>query len=83
MEKLPITEERDAGTQRRRSLRQRLFGLDDIMFLIVVFLIASTIWFSEIRALLPAQKHTCRTPLTVEERAAKILKDNPLIGQHI
>jgi membrane dipeptidase len=80
MEKVPIIEERDAGTQHRRSLRQRLFGLDDIVFFVVVFLIGSTIWFSEVRAFLPAQKHTCRTPLTVEERAAKILEENPLIG---
>ena len=80
---LPVVEKRDAGIQRRRSLRWRLFGLDDVLFFIVIFLIASTIWFTEIRALLPIQKHTCGKPLTVEERAAKILKENPLIGQHI
>jgi membrane dipeptidase len=79
---LPVVEGNNAATHRRRSLRWRLFGLDDVMFVIVIFLIASTIWFSEIRALLPAQRHTCRTPLTVEERATKILKENPLIGEY-
>jgi membrane dipeptidase len=80
---LPVVEKRDVGIQRRRSLRWRLFGLDDVMFFIVIFLIASTIWFMEIRASLPTQKHTCGKPLTIEERAAKILKENPLIGLHI
>jgi membrane dipeptidase len=56
-------------------------GADDVIFFVVLFLIASTIWFSEIRTLLSGQKHTCGKPLTVEERAVKTLQENPLIGQ--
>lgn len=65
----------------RRSLRRRLCKFDDVIFLVVLFLIASTIWLTEIRTLFPGHKHTCGKPLTVEERAVKILQENPLIGQ--
>ncbi len=64
----------------RRRFRQRSLGLDDALFVIVMFLIVSTIWFSEVRELFPRRKHTCKASLTVEERAAKILRENPLIG---
>jgi membrane dipeptidase len=74
------TIEQHAPTQRRSS-RRRLCNIDDVVFFIVLFLIASTIWFSEIRALFPGQKHTCGEQLTVEKRAVKILQENPLIGQ--
>jgi membrane dipeptidase len=79
-EGLPVREHL-THAQRRRSSRRRLCNFDDVIFLVVLVLIASTIWFSEIRALFPGQKHTCGKPLTVEERAIKILQENPLIGQ--
>ncbi|KAI4608431.1 hypothetical protein J4E80_009055 [Alternaria sp. BMP 0032] len=66
----------------RRSLRRRLCKFDDVIFLVVLFLIASTIWLTEIRTLFPGHKHTCGKPLTVEERAVKILQENPLIDGH-
>jgi membrane dipeptidase len=74
------TSEKLASIQRQPS-RRRLCKIDDVIFFIVLLLIASTIWFSEIRALLPGHKHTCGKPLTVEDRAVKILQENPLIGQ--
>lgn len=65
----------------RRSSRRRLCKFDDVIFLVVLFLIASTIWFTEIRTFFPGHKHACGKSLTVEERAVKILQENPLIGQ--
>lgn len=77
---LPVSE-KHAHTPRRRSSKRRMCGADDVIFFVVLFLIASTIWFSEVRTLFSGQKHTCGKPLTVEERAVKILQENPLIGQ--
>lgn len=77
---LPVSE-KHAHAQRRPSSRRRMCGADDVIFFVVLFLIASTIWFSEVRTLFSGQKHACGKPLTVEERAVKILRENPLIGQ--
>ncbi|RYN40913.1 hypothetical protein AA0112_g2577 [Alternaria arborescens] len=78
---LPVSE-KHAHTPRRRSSKRRMCGADDVIFFVVLFLIASTIWFSEVRTLFSGQKHTCGKPLTVEERAVKILRENPLIDGH-
>ncbi|KAL1793118.1 hypothetical protein ACET3X_008100 [Alternaria dauci] len=77
---LPVSE-KHVHTPHRRPSRRRM-GVDDVIFFVVIFLIASTIWFSEVRTLFSGQKHTCRKPLTVEERAVKILQENPLIDGH-
>jgi membrane dipeptidase len=77
---LPV-DEKHATTQHSRPRRRPLSALDNVIFVIVLLLIACTLWFSAVRGLFPAgQKHGCKGSLTVEERAASILKENPLIG---
>jgi len=78
---LPVSEEY-ATSQRSRLRRRRLCGIDDVIFFIVLCLVASVIWCSEIRALLPNQRHKRGELLSVEDRVTKILEENPLIGQH-
>lgn len=77
---LPISE-KHATPPRGRSPRRRMCGVDDVIFYIVLLLIAFVIWSSEIRALFSTpKKHSCGMHMTVEERAVKILEENPLIG---
>lgn len=78
---LPVSEDY-ATTQRSRVQRRRLCGIDDVIFFVVLCLIASIIWSSEIRALIPTQKHKRGELLSVEDRVTKILEENPLIGGH-
>ena len=78
---LHVDEEHDSTTRQTYSRRRRIFGLDDVVFFLVIFLVGWIIWCTEVRALIPTQKHACNGSLTVEERAAKILKENPLIGE--
>lgn len=63
--------------------RRRICGLDSLTFSAVLLFTAFVLWSADIRALLWApHKHTCQKHLTIEERAVKILKENPLIGQY-
>ncbi|KAL6709719.1 hypothetical protein ACN47E_001148 [Coniothyrium glycines] len=79
---LPFVEATDATTAQARHKRRLLVGLDDIVFYLVIFIVGCTIWVTEIKPLFPTRKHGCKGSLTVEERAAKILKDTPLIDGH-
>ncbi|KAF1845692.1 uncharacterized protein K460DRAFT_366537 [Cucurbitaria berberidis CBS 394.84] len=69
-------------TVHQRQSRRRSFTLADLLFLVALCLIVSTIWLSEVRTLFPGRKHVCNSSSTVEERAAKVLKENPLIDGH-
>ncbi|CAO2648856.1 Nn.00g098050.m01.CDS01 [Neocucurbitaria sp. VM-36] len=75
-------DEKHAVTTAQRRPRRRICGLDKAVFLIVILLIFSTKWFLERQTLRPGQKHDCKSSLSVEERAIKILKNNPLIDGH-
>ncbi|CAA9964694.1 Dipeptidase [Pyrenophora teres f. maculata] len=69
-------------TQRSRPQRRRLCGIDDVILILILCLIASIVWCSEIRALLPAQKQKIGGFVSVEDRVTKILEENPLIDGH-
>ncbi|KAF1836612.1 hypothetical protein BDW02DRAFT_596278 [Decorospora gaudefroyi] len=79
-ESLPV-DEKHATTPRNRPWKRR--GLDAVIFVIVLILIASVIRFSEIKTLFSVgPKRVCNASLTVQGRAAKILRENPLIDGH-
>lgn len=80
---LPLCKKRDATPSLRRTTGRRWFGPDDIVFYIVIILVGTTIWFTEIAPWFGQRQHGCTKALSVEERAIKVLKENPLIGKTI
>lgn len=78
---LYVDEKREARTHRQLSRRRRSISMPDVIFTVVLLLICLTIWSREIWPVLPKFKHDCSKKHTIEERAAKILKETPLIGQ--
>lgn len=71
-----------ATTHHNATKRRRVCGLDSITFSAALLLVTFVLlWSADIRDLLwSPHKHTCGKNLTVEERAVKILQENPLIG---
>ena len=76
---LPSKEDEVVVNQSKRRQRRPL-RCADLLFVAAIFLIIGTIWHYEIRHVVPGCKYTHSSPLSVEERAEKILKRNPLIG---
>lgn len=48
----------------------------------VLLLFVTTFWLTTVGPAFSFGRHGCGHKLTVEQRAAKILKTHPLIGQH-
>ncbi|USP79764.1 uncharacterized protein yc1106_07038 [Curvularia clavata] len=73
-----------ATTHRNITKRRRVCSLDSITVSAALLLITFILlWSADIRGLLwSPHNHTCRKNLTVEERAVRILKENPLIDGH-
>jgi hypothetical protein len=70
----------DHASPLRTPRRRRVFTHDSRLAMAVVFVVASCVWLSHTLNLLPAIRTVCRRPPGVQERAAIILKENPLIG---
>lgn len=80
-------EKDDATTKWRRSRPRAMSTWEMIYLVIALVLIAFTFFFEILPAVwgflpsIPGPKHVFKSLATVEERAAWILKENPLIGQ--
>lgn len=81
-EDLYVEKTYDAAEHQRRPQRQ-LFVVATRAFWAVIFVLFSAKWLSEHGIPFTGHRHVCAGSLTIEERAAKILKENPLIGQHL
>lgn len=76
----PLIEEGRDGASQSRGRSQRVTFVHRI-FLALLFLIIASFWYPEIRNALPKVNHGCKGRHSVERRALKILKKNPLIGR--
>ena len=74
VDELPLRQQ-DAAPL-RRSKRS-----DHAIVAVLIFFLA-TCWFTTVGPAFTIGRHGCKHKLTVEQRAARILKEHPLIGQH-
>ncbi|KAF5850122.1 hypothetical protein GGP41_002407 [Bipolaris sorokiniana] len=75
--------EKHAAMQNDSSQKRRARPSNGIILSAGLLLIAFVMWSSQIPARIwTPHKHTCGGNLTVEERAVRILKQNPLIDGH-
>lgn len=62
--------------------RRRRFGLDNPAVRAVLGLIVLVMTLYSLQGYFPSHIQVCRWPLSIEQRAKKILKENPLIDGH-
>lgn len=73
-EGLPLMQHGDAPQRRSKRSSHAIVA--------VLLFFAATFWLTTIGPGFTAGLHGCRHKLTVEQRAARVLKEHPLIGQH-
>jgi hypothetical protein len=78
---LPVDENHEIVTTPRHDHRRLVFTRDNRITITLIFVIASCLWLSHIIDVFPRQHTACSRPLSVQERATNILKENPLIGE--
>jgi membrane dipeptidase len=72
-ETLPLSQHDDASQRRSKRSNHAIAA-------VLLFLVA-TFWFTTVGPAFTIGHGGCRHKLTVEQRAARILKKHPLIGQ--
>lgn len=62
--------------------QERRFKNNNVVLVIIACLAGTLLWSTHIHPSATTPKHTCKGSLTVEQRATKVLRENPLIDGH-